>query len=157
MLSLGERLLVLPESAIVPRESLNRPDSVPELPMSTVPLCEAPPGRRFDAVKTAEFSEELEIASVPELNVFAGFAELAVKSAPDPTTTAPASARLRRAPSARRGCETRTCSRDMGTSFTVAWDPRRLRASGVSATELSRGARPLALRPRLATGLPRST
>jgi hypothetical protein len=46
---------------------------------------------------------ELPIVSVPEAKVFAGLAEVALKSAPEPTTAVAASSSVSRAPSASLG------------------------------------------------------
>jgi len=65
------------------------------------------------AERTATPSFSLTMLSVPEANVFAGFAAEAVKSAPEPTTVPAASSSVTSAPSASRGCAARTCRRDM--------------------------------------------
>src|SRR5690242_764217 len=80
-LSLADSGFAASESETVPRASANVPDSEPELRMSTSPDVEAP-GRRFDAVSTAELSLEFTIDSVPVANVLEGLADAAVKSAP---------------------------------------------------------------------------
>ena len=71
---------------------MKAPLSEPVFSMSTVPVCAASPGLRLLAERTAVPSLELSIVSVPEANVFDGFADEAVKSAPEPTT-APAASR----------------------------------------------------------------
>ena len=96
---------------------MNAPLSEPVFSMSTTPPSPGPPGRRFEAVMIATPSLELSIDSVPEENVFEGFAEEAVKSAPEPTTAPAASSRVSSAPRASRGWETSTWMRDIGGSF----------------------------------------
>ena len=84
------------------------PLSEPVFAMSTVPVWAASPGRRLLADRTATPSLELPIVSVPEANVFAGLAEVALKSAPEPTTAVAASRSVRSAPSASLGWPVRT-------------------------------------------------
>ena len=85
-LSLAESGLTASESTGVVRESVKAPARLPVFSMSTVPVAAVPPGLRSLAVRTAVPSLEFRIDSVPEANVFAGLAEEAVKSAPEPTT-----------------------------------------------------------------------
>ena len=84
------------------------PLSEPVFSMSTVPVWAASPGRRLLADSTATPSLELPIVSVPEAKVFAGLAEVALKSAPEPTTAVAASRSVRSAPSASLGWLVRT-------------------------------------------------
>ena len=94
--------------------------------------------------------------SVPEAKVFAGLADVAVKSAPELTTAPVARTSVTRAPSAslRLGDEHPETGHG-GTHLGIVclgwaslWGPR----AGNRA--ISHWVRPLALRPRLATGLP---
>src|SRR4051812_23831595 len=78
--SLPDSGLLVSESTIVPWLSTNVPARLPELEMSTSPVWAAAPGFMFDSDSTAEADLELTIVSVPDVNVFAGFAEAAVKS-----------------------------------------------------------------------------
>src|SRR3954452_18231204 len=72
------------ESTGAVRVSVNVPDSEPVFLMSTVPLEAGSAGRMLDAVRTAAPSWSLRIESVPDENVFEGFADEAVKFAPEP-------------------------------------------------------------------------
>ena len=92
----------------MPFESVKVPLSEPVFSMSTSPVWAASPGRRLLAERTATPCLELPIVSVPEAKVFAGFAEVALKSAPDPTTAVAASRSVRSAPSASLGWLVRT-------------------------------------------------
>ena len=82
-LSLPDSGLAASLSLGVSRLSVKTPLSEPVLAMSTVPSDAAAPGRRPLAVSTAAFSLELDIVSVPVLNVLAALADWAVKSAPE--------------------------------------------------------------------------
>ncbi len=75
--------------------------------------------------------------SVPAANVFAGLAEEAVKSAPEPTTAAAASRRVRRAPSASRGLAARKRRRDIGTDSSFEVPDGSAHDAPLPATELS--------------------
>src|SRR5262245_66531266 len=70
--------------------------------ISTVPVLVSP-GLRFVALRMA-LDALLPIASVPAVKVLAGFAECAVKFAPDPTVMPTAARTTARAPMVRRGC-----------------------------------------------------
>src|SRR3954447_4442967 len=118
--SLADSGLAPSESLPVPRESVNVPLSEPVFWMSTRPVLAGPPGRMLLALSTAVAALELPIVSVPEANVFAGFADEAVKSAPEPTTAPAASSSVKSAPSARRGCAARAFRRDMRFG-SLAW------------------------------------
>ena len=63
------------ESSTAPRVSVNSPDSVPVLAMSTVPTVAASPGRMPAALRTAAPALSFDIVSEPVANVFAGFAD----------------------------------------------------------------------------------
>src|SRR5918911_1433696 len=88
--SLPDSAATEPESAGVPRDSVKTPARLPVFLMSTVPVAAAPPGFSPGAVRIAAPSFELDIDSVPDENVFDGFADEAVKSPPDPPATAAA-------------------------------------------------------------------
>src|SRR5262245_331160 len=126
-LSLADSGLVLSESTGAVRESVKEPLRPPVFWMSTVPV-ELLPGRRLLAVSTAVPSLELRMLSVPAEKVFAGLAEEAVKSAPEPTTAAAASSSVSRAPSASRGLAARKRRRDIGTDSSCAGVPDGLGA-----------------------------
>src|SRR3954454_6727428 len=140
--SLPESGLTASESVTGPRARANVPLSEPVFWMSTSPVA-LPPGRRFDAVSTAELALEFTIDSVPVANVLAGLAEAAVKSAPEPITAPAARRSVTSAPSAMRGVPARIFRRDMeGPSL---WQVAKLRGAAhaisrvLPATELSRG------------------
>jgi hypothetical protein len=66
----------------------------------------------------------LDIVSVPALKVLAGFADEAVKSAPEATVRPTAASTVASAPSVRRGCRTSMAKRDMETSLPRELDGR---------------------------------
>jgi hypothetical protein len=113
------------ESIGVVRPTVKTPLRSPSFWMSTVPTEGVPAGLRLPAERIAVPSLELSIVSVPEANVFAGFADDAVKSAPEPTTAPAASRSVRRAPSAMRGWAARTLRRDRGMAPYLEWMPGR--------------------------------
>src|ERR1700754_3381651 len=113
MLSLLDSGLVESLSTGVPRVSVNAPLSERVLAMSTVPTVGAPPGRMFEAVSTALLAALLNCDSVPVLNTFAGFADEAVKSAPEATVTPTAASTVASVARVRRGCRV-SGARDMG-------------------------------------------
>src|SRR6476661_231995 len=93
------------DSGFVPSESLmfdfatlNVPLSVPVFLMSTVLVVAGSPGLIPLAVRMAALSFEFSIDSEPVENVFDGFADAAVKFAPEPTATAAAASRAASAP-----------------------------------------------------------
>src|SRR5215207_3165374 len=96
----------------VPRASVKTPSSEPVFSMSTVPSLVSP-GRMPEAVRIAASARLLDIVSVPVLNVLAGLAEEAVKSAPDATVTPTAVVTVASTARVRRGCRTRWARRDM--------------------------------------------
>src|SRR4051794_34827745 len=81
--------------------------------MSTVPVAGVPPGRRLEAVRIALLAALLNCDSVPVLNTFDGFADAAVKSAPEATVTPTAASTVASVARVRRGCRGRG-GRDMG-------------------------------------------
>src|SRR6185503_16994486 len=93
-------------------ESVNVPGMLPVFWMSTVPVLTSP-GLRLVALRMA-LEALLPIASVPAVKVLAGFAECAVKFAPDPTVMPTAARTTARAPMVRRGCAARAERRDTG-------------------------------------------
>src|ERR671938_566336 len=101
--SLPDSAATEPEAAGVPRDSVKTPARLPVFLMSTVPVAAAPPGFSAGAVRIAAALLELDIDSVPDENVFDGFADEAVKSAPDPTATATAASAAERPASVRLG------------------------------------------------------
>src|SRR5690242_9895226 len=100
--------------------------------MSTVPTAGVPPGLRLDAVRIAEFAALSYIDSVPALNVLAGFAEAAVKSAPEATVTPTATSTVASVARVRRGCRVSGARRVMELPGRIrigngtAWEPSRL-------------------------------
>jgi hypothetical protein len=95
------------------------PSIVPVFSMSTVPVCAGAPGFRLDGLKMAAPPRLLSMVRLPAVNVFAGFADSAVKSAPDPTATPTAASAVASAAVVRLG---RLTSWDMGTSPSeVVW------------------------------------
>src|SRR5689334_1340616 len=102
--SFADSGFVVSLSTGVPRVSENVPASEPVLAMSTVPTAGVPPGLRLEAVRIAEFAALSYIDSVPALNVLAGFAEAAVKSAPEATVTPTATSTVASVARVRRGC-----------------------------------------------------
>src|SRR5215207_243512 len=167
-LSLPDSGFVESLSTGVPRVSVKAPARLPVLPMSTVPVAAGPPGRSPLAVRTAAAGLEFEIDSEPVANVLPGFADVAVKSAPEAAVTPTATNTVASAASVRRGRWTRTCSRDIwdAPEGSVAKTCANRRAGQMASGPCSVGARrrqpghlavwtrPLALRPRLTTGLP---
>ena len=91
----------------MPRVSVNAPEREPVLAMSTVPETGGSPGRRSPAVRIAAFSRLFDIVSVPVVKVLAGFAAVAVKSAPEAAVRPPAASTVASAASVRRGRWTR--------------------------------------------------
>src|SRR4051812_49990061 len=93
-------------------DSVNAPGRLPVFWMSTVPGTVSP-GLRFVALNSA--LDELEpMVSVPAVNVFEGFAALAVKFAPDPTVMPTAARATASAAVGRRGCGPRAGRRGTG-------------------------------------------
>src|SRR5258707_2613461 len=84
---------VLSESLSAVRLSENVPAREPVFLMSTVPV-EVSPGFQLLAVRIAAASFELDMGSVPAVNVLLGLALEAEKFAPEPTAT-PTSTRTR--------------------------------------------------------------
>src|SRR3954468_11203473 len=80
--------------------------------MSTVPVVVSV-GRMPLSDRIAELALLLDIVSVPVLNTFAGFADDAVKSAPEATVTPTAASTVASVASVRRGCRV-SGARDMG-------------------------------------------
>src|SRR3954471_22375691 len=113
-LSLADSGLAASLSFGAPRVSVNGLASEPVFAMSTTPSGAASPGRRPEAANRAVLSALLDIVSVPVLNTFDGFAEAAVKSAPDATVTPTAASAVASVASVRRGCRERMARRDMG-------------------------------------------
>ena len=85
------------------RLSENVPASEPVFAMSTVPVAVSP-GFQLLAVRTAAASLELDMVSVPAVNVLLGFALEAEKFAPEPTATPTATRTSASTPSVRLGC-----------------------------------------------------
>src|SRR3954447_12884096 len=94
--------------------SVNVPETLPELAMSTVPLTLSP-GFMFGAVNSA-LDEVLPIVRVPAVKVLDGFAACAVKFAPEPTVMPTAARTTARALMVRRGCAARADRRDTETA-----------------------------------------
>src|SRR4051794_22243460 len=80
--------------------------------MSTTPGTLSP-GLRLGALRTA-LAALLPMSSVPVVNVLAGLAACAVKSAPDPTVIPTAARTTASALMVRRGCAARADRRDTG-------------------------------------------
>ena len=91
------------ESFSAVRLSENVPDREPVFLMSTVPV-EVSPGFQLLAVRMAAASFELDMVSVPAVNVLLGFALWAEKFAPEPTATPTATRTRASTPSVRFGC-----------------------------------------------------
>src|SRR3954470_15831893 len=81
--------------------------------MSTVPVVVSV-GRMPLSDRIAELALLLDIVSVPVLNVLAGFADDAVKSAPEATVTPTAASTVASVARVRRGCRESVARRDMG-------------------------------------------
>src|SRR3954451_20771214 len=94
-------------------ESVNVPETLPELAMSTMPFTFSP-GFMFGALNSA-LDALLPIVRAPAVKVFDGFAACAVKFAPEPTVMPPAARTTASAPMVRRGCAARAERRDTGT------------------------------------------
>jgi hypothetical protein len=102
-LSISDSGFVPSVSSGVPRVSVKAPDSVPLLPMSTVPVRGVSPGFMPEAARIAAAGLLFEIDSVPVVKVFEGFAEVAVKSAPEAAVMPTATSTVASAASVRRG------------------------------------------------------
>src|SRR4051812_16774426 len=104
-----------PVSTGLELESVNAPETLPVLAMSTVPLTLSP-GFMFGALNSA-LDALLPIVRVPAVKVLDGFAACAVKFAPEPTVMPTAARTTASAPTVRRGCAARADRRDTGTDL----------------------------------------
>src|SRR3954470_14085071 len=122
--------------------------------MSTVLTVAGSPGRMPLAVRMAAPLLEFTIDREPVENVFDGFADDAVKFAPDPTATAVAQSRAASAPRRRLGLRESLSIvvAFLGVRRRVAAELSSRRPSYLEVPAIT--PRPLALRPRLTTGLP---
>src|SRR5207248_2931494 len=100
------------EPEVVDSATLNTPATEPVFVMSTVPLVESP-GFMFDAVRMDAAELLLLMDRVPVAKVLLGFADDAVKSAPEPTARAAAASSRPSAPSVRQGLLINTERRDI--------------------------------------------
>src|SRR3954462_408746 len=96
-------------------ESVNVPETLPELAMSTMPFTFSP-GFMFGALNSA-LDALLPIVRVPAVKVLDGFAACAVKFAPEPTVMPTAARTTARALMVRRGCAARADRRDTGNGL----------------------------------------
>ena len=87
----------------VPRLTVKAPERLPVLPMSTWPVRAASPGFMPPALRIAAPGLEFDIVSVPVAKLLLGFAEVAVKSAPEAAVTPTATSTVASAASVRRG------------------------------------------------------
>src|SRR3954454_23080097 len=97
-------------STLFEGESVNVPETLPELAMSTMPFTFSP-GFMFGALNSA-LDALLPIVRVPAVKVLDGFAACAVKFAPEQTVMPTAARTTARARMVRRGCAARADRRD---------------------------------------------